>query len=384
MRGSKTKSKKTKNRLPLTQASPLSLAFPEKLLENEVIRDLQHTVQKLLIFDSLGKTLTSSLDLSEILKIVVEKLGGLVQCRHFALVLLDNGSSEFYFEYPREATKRKEAFSLGQGILGRTLERGRGELINDPYKDPLFFPKVDGFVVPKPASVITLPIVSKGSVLGLLAFYRDETETYFSNDNFRTLETFSDYLAIAVENARNYRAVQELTISDDLTKLYNSRYLHLVLDREIASCERYREDLALVFIDIDNFKTVNDEHGHMVGSQLLREFGDFLLSTVRLSDVAIRYGGDEFILVLPRTSKKEAVHFLSRALENLRSHVFLKTRHLNIKVTASFGIASVREDGNTIDALIAAADKAMYIVKKGSKDGIHALTKPITLVGSKS
>jgi GGDEF domain-containing protein len=75
---------------------------------------------------------------------------------------------------------------------------------------------------------------------------------------------------------------------------------------------------------------------------------------------------------------------LSRALENLRSHVFLKTRHLNIKVTASFGIASVREDGNTIDALIAAADKAMYIVKKGSKDGIHALTKPITLVGSKS
>jgi diguanylate cyclase (GGDEF)-like protein len=360
-----------------------ALAFPTQLMENEIIKELRQTVQKLLVFDSLGKTLTSSLDLSEILRIVVEKLGSLVECKYFALVLLDDDSNEFYFEFPKELAELKSAFSLGRGILGRSLERGRGELSQDPSKDPVFDPELDGLVVTDPSSIITLPIMSKGSVLGLLAFFRDEKEPPFTTEQFRYLETFSDYLAIAVENARNYRHVQELTISDDLTKLYNSRYLHLVLEREIASCERYREDVSVVFIDLDNFKNVNDQFGHMSGSQLLKEFGEFLLSTIRLSDVAIRYGGDEFVLVLPRTAKKEAVLLVNRARENLHSHVFLKAKHLNIKMTASFGVASFVEDGKTIDELITAADRAMYIVKKGSKDGVYASTKPITLMGSK-
>ncbi|MDB5038755.1 MAG: hypothetical protein JWQ35_2283 [Bacteriovoracaceae bacterium] len=364
--------------------SPHALAFPAQLMESEVIAELRNTVQKLLVFDSLGKTLTSSLDLSEVLRIVVEKLGALVTCKYFALVLLDDDSNEFYFEFPKEIAELKTAFSLGRGILGRSLERGRGELYQQPTKDPLFDPEVDALVVREPESMITLPIMSKGSVLGLLAFYRDKGDASFTTEHFRLLETFSDYLAIAVENARNYKNIQELTISDDLTKLYNSRYLHLVLEREISSCLRHKEDLSLVFIDLDNFKMVNDQYGHMVGSQLLKEFGEFLLSTARLSDVAIRYGGDEFILVLPRTSKKEAVQFVTRARDTLHSHVFLKAKHLNVKITASFGISSFVEDGDSIDTLISAADKAMYYVKKGLKDGVYASSKPVTLIGSKA
>jgi diguanylate cyclase (GGDEF)-like protein len=360
-----------------------ALAFPQQLIENETIRELRQTVQKLLVFDSLGKTLTSSLDLSEILKIVVEKLGTLLECRYFALVLLDDDANEFYFEFPKDLEDSNVVFSHGRGILGRALERGRGELVVEPTLDPVFDAVIDGVIVPKPSSIITLPIMTKGSVLGLLAFFREENYPPFTTENFRFLETFNDYFAIAVENARNYRKVQELTISDDLTKLYNSRYLHLVLQREISSCERYKEDLSLVFIDLDNFKSVNDQFGHMVGSQLLREFGEFLLSTIRLSDVAIRYGGDEFVLVLPRTSKKEAIQLVTRSRENLHSHVFLKAKHLNIKITASFGISSYAEDGKTLDDLITAADKAMYIVKKGDKDGVYASSKPFTLIGSK-
>ncbi len=374
---------KSSKKLKKATVDPRSLAMPEEVLENEIIRELRQTVQKLLVFDSLGKTLTSSLDLSEVLRIIVEKLGGLVECKYFALVLLDNASNEFYFEYPKEIADLKTYFSLGKGILGRALERGRGELYVDPIRDPIFDKTVDDLVVARPSSIITLPIMSKGSVLGLLAFYRSADEPSFLPEHFKILETFSDYLAIAVENARNYRAVQELTISDDLTKLYNSRYLHLVLDREIASCERYKEDVSLVFIDLDNFKSVNDQYGHMVGSQLLQEFGDFLLSTTRISDVAIRYGGDEFVLILPRTSKAEAIRFVNRARESLHNHVFLKSKHLNIKLTASFGISSFSEDGKTMDELITAADKAMYYVKKGTKDGVYASTKPVTLIGAK-
>ncbi|MBN8555247.1 MAG: GGDEF domain-containing protein [Deltaproteobacteria bacterium] len=378
------KSLLTKKSPKKTLKAPQDLAFPMHLTENQIIDELRQTVEKLRIFDSLGKTLTSSLDLSEVLKIVVEKLGHLVNCQHFALVFLDEASNEFFYEFPKEIADKKNSFTLGRGILGRCLERGKGELFLNPKKDPLFDAEVDALVSKNPTSLIVLPIMSRGSVLGLIAFFTEKNEKVFSIEQFRLLETFSDYLAIAVENARNFKHVQELTVTDDLTKLYNSRYLHLVLERELARGERYKEALSVVFIDIDNFKKVNDQHGHMVGSQLLKEFGEFFLSLVRLSDVAIRYGGDEFVLVLPKTTKKEAVTFVERALDTLHSHVFLKTKHLNIKATASFGIATFPEDGKTIDQIISAADKAMYYVKKGNKDGVYAAAHPITLIGTGS
>ncbi len=384
-------SKKKSNRTSSATAKPKApkakdlaeLAYPAHLAESSVVEELRQTVQKLRIFDSLGKTLTSSLDLSEILRIVVEKLGSLVKSRHVALVFLDETSNECYFEYPKDLADKKHTFPLGKGVLGRCLERGRGELYLGPSLDPLFDSAVDGLVVYQPESMITLPIMSKGSVLGLLAFFTDRNENRFTEEQFRLLETFSDYLAIAVENARNYKGVQELTISDDLTKLYNSRYLHLVLEREVTRSERYKEQFSLVFIDIDNFKNINDVHGHMVGSQLLREFGTFLLGQIRTSDVAIRYGGDEFVLVLPKTTKKDAMLVVERTLEILRQNLFLKNKHLNIRMTASFGVATFPEDGKTIDAIISAADKAMYMVKKGSKDGVYAASKPVTLIGTK-
>lgn len=374
--GSRSKEKKS----PSKDLS--ALAFPPSLTENQIISELRQTVQKLRIFDSLGKALTSSLDLSEILRMIVEKLGGLIESKHFALVLLDENSSTCFFEYP-SSLKDRLTFRLNEGLMGRALERGKGGLFLNPALDPVYDRNIDGQVVPHPTSMILLPIMSKGSVLGLLAFFTNEGEPMFTDEKFRTLEVFSDYLAIAIENARNYKSVKELTVTDDLTKLYNSRYLHLVLERELARSERYKENFSLVFMDVDNFKNVNDQYGHMIGSQLIMELGNFLLSVTRTSDVAIRYGGDEFVLVLPRTTKKEAILVVSRAREALREHLFLKSKQLKVKMTASFGISTFPEDGRTIDQLIAAADRAMYLIKKGDKDGVLAAnTAPITLVGS--
>lgn len=379
------KPKKTpKKKAVKAEMRPEALAYPKHLAESQVVEELRQTVQKLRIFDSLGKTLTSSLDLSEVLRIVVEKLSAVVECKHFALLLIDNSSNEFYYQFPRDLAEQRHSFTLGRGILGRCIERGKGDLFIQPVSDPLFDPEVDGLVIKKPKSMITLPIMSRGSVLGLLTFFREKNEAAFTDEQFRLLQTFGDYVAIAVENARNFARVQELTVTDDLTKLYNSRYLHLVLEREIARSERYKENLSIVFIDLDNFKNINDKNGHMVGSTLLKEFGEFLLTMIRTSDVAIRYGGDEFVLVLPRTSKAEALTFVNRLVETLHNHVFLKSKHLTIKMTASFGIATFPEDGKTIDAIISAADKAMYYVKRGTKDGVYAVSRPVTLIGTKN
>lgn len=373
------KPSKGKTRKP----TPADLAFPQHLIESQLVEELRETVQKLRIFDSLGKALTSSLDLTEVLRIVVEKLGGLVASKYFALLMVDDSSNHFYYQFPKTSDEQSNSFNLGRGILGWCLERGKGHLFSQPAEDPMYDEEVDGVVLKDARSMITLPIMSRGSVLGLLVFFRDQDEASFTDEHYRLLQTFNDYVTIAVENARNYKYVQELTVTDDLTKLYNSRYLHLVLERELARSERYKEDVSIVFIDIDNFKSINDKNGHMVGSSLLKEFGDFLLSMIRTSDVAIRYGGDEFVLVLPRTGKKDALIFVNRLVETLHNYVFLKQKHLNIKMTASFGIATFPEDGKNIDQIISAADKAMYIVKRGSKDGVYAVTRPVTLIGSK-
>lgn len=366
----------------IQRASPMALAYPPHLQESAMVEELRQTIQKLRVFDSLGKTLTSSLDLTEILKIVVEKLGRLIECQNVALVLIEPNSAEWSFAYPESLQERKHGFPMGRGLIGKALERGKGELVEVPLKDSRFDPQVDNLVVADPVSVLTLPVMAKGSVLGLLAFYRAKGEKPFDIEAFRTVEMFSDYLAIAIENARNYRQIQDLTIQDDLTKLYNSRYLHLVLERELARSERYQEQLTLVFIDLDNFKSVNDRHGHIMGSQLLKEFGDFLRASVRTSDVAIRYGGDEFVLVLPRTSKAEALTFVNRLIERLHTMSFLRDRHLSLSQTASFGVATFPEDGRNIDQMICSADRAMYVVKRGSKDGVFAASRTITLIGA--
>jgi len=321
-----------------TERSAVKGLLPTEIPENELIQDLRQTVEKLKVFDSLGKAITSSLDLSDVLRILVEKLGALIHCKHIGLVLIDPETNDAYFEFPTELKEKRVSFLAGTGILGRCLERGKGGLYLSPMNESTFSPDADAVLVPEPSSLLTLPIMSRGSVLGLLVFCTVHPEAALGESDFRTIETFSDYISIAVENARNFQKVRELTVTDDLTKLYNSRYLHLVLERELARSERYNENFSIVFIDIDNFKAVNDTNGHMVGSLLLKEFGDFLVSCVRTSDVAIRYGGDEFVLVLPNTSKQEAVLFLTRCRDLLKEHIFVKQKQMNLKITASFGV----------------------------------------------
>lgn len=357
----------------LEKAPDLSrLAFPEHLNENKVIEELRETVEKLRIFDNLGKTLTSVLDLNEILRVVVQEFGGLIGSKHMGLALLDQKASEFYFQYPQKLKQNKGSYPLGHGLIGKTLERGKAQLFIQPAKERSFSAEIDAAIVDKPGSMICLPILSKGAVLGAVIFVTEENEADFTKEKLKLVESFSDYLAIAVENATNYQKVQDLTITDDLTALYNSRYLPVVLEREIARSRRYKEDLSLVFIDLDNFKQVNDSHGHLAGSQLLTEFGNFLFHQIRTTDIGIRYGGDEFVLVLPRTPRTDAIRVIQRAIDDLRDHVFLKSKQLNLGITASFGIATFPENANSIDSLIAAADRAMYDVKGKSKNGLHA------------
>ncbi|RME29632.1 MAG: GGDEF domain-containing protein [Deltaproteobacteria bacterium] len=212
-------------------------------------------------------------------------------------------------------------------------------------------------------------------MLGVIELVNNEPNS-FSESDLRLLESLADYAAIAIENARNFQRVQELTVTDDVTSLYNSRYLHEALQNEYERARRYDLTFSVVFFDLDHFKRVNDEHGHLCGSQLLREVGDLVRSQLRSVDIPTRYGGDEFVIILPQTSKLQALHVTRRLRLALNERIFLSDRGQKIRITASFGVANYPDDASDIERLLQLADEAMYKVKEATRDGIEMAEPP--------
>ncbi|MBI3404624.1 MAG: sensor domain-containing diguanylate cyclase, partial [Acidobacteria bacterium] len=194
----------------------------------------------------------------------------------------------------------------------------------------------------------------------------------FSERDTALLEALSEYAAIAIENARHVQRIHELTITDDCTSLYNARHLNFMLETEIYRSQRYGYEFSLIFIDLDHFKQINDTHGHLMGSKILSEIGAMIKGHCRLIDFAFRYGGDEFVVLLPQTAKDHAYIVARRLHRLIRETVWLKDDGLNIHITASVGVASYPSDSNTKAELLHLADEAMYLVKNTSRDSVAA------------
>ena len=184
--------------------------------------------------------------------------------------------------------------------------------------------------------------------------------------------------ALALDTTLHLRRTEELSVTDDLTSLYNTRYLNQVLRRESKRASRSRRPLSLLFLDLDGFKSVNDRHGHQCGSRALVEAAGVIRACARETDVVARFGGDEFAVVLPDTGSEGAVAVGERVRERIAAHSFLKDSDgLDIHLTASVGVATLPDVAATAEHLIKAADTAMYRVKAQGKDGILLATEPI-------
>jgi len=177
--------------------------------------------------------------------------------------------------------------------------------------------------------------------------------------------------AIALDNALSLQRTEAVSVTDDLTGLYNSRYLNLVLRRESKRASRSGRPLSLLFLDLDGFKQVNDTHGHLAGSKALVEAAAIIRGSARETDVAARFGGDEFSVVLPDTGREGAVSVAERIRDRIGACQFLASDGLSIHLTASIGVATLPDVAASAEELIRAADVAMYRVKDAGKNGIH-------------
>ena len=195
---------------------------------------------------------------------------------------------------------------VGEGIAGWVAKNGERLVVPDVMTDPRFAKRIDEMTKWETRSIICVPLRSKHRVLG-----RDPTGQRRYEGLWRTevffLQSLCDYAAIAIENAESVEQIQELTITDDCTGLYNARHLYKTLEAEVYRSSRFGYEFSVIFIDLDHFKQVNDTHGHLVGSKLLAEIGYLIKAQLRLIDFAFRYGGDEFVVLLPQTGKDSAL-----------------------------------------------------------------------------
>jgi len=177
--------------------------------------------------------------------------------------------------------------------------------------------------------------------------------------------------AQALDNALRLRRSEALSVTDDLTQLYNSRYLNQVLRREAKRASRSGRPLSLLFVDLDGFKSVNDRHGHQSGSTALVEAAAVIKRCARETDMVARFGGDEFAVVLPDTGSEGASAVGERVRERVAAHPFLAGNGLNLRLTASVGVATLPDVAASAEELVRAADMAMYQVKGSGKNGVR-------------
>ncbi len=317
----------------------------------------------LLVFHGLARSLTSSFDLDTILRTILEHMERMVDAELWTLLMLDEATQELYYAVAAgeaQDSLRSLRVKVGEGVAGWVVEHGETLIVPEAVGDPRVT-KAGNAGLPAVRSLIALPLRGRKGTQGVIEILNPRAE--MSDYTIAFLHILADHAAIAIENARDVARIQQLTIADDTTGLYNVRHLYDVLDKELKRSRKHHLPLSLAFLDLDHFKLVNDEHGHLIGSELLAKTANRLQELKRKQDSCFRYGGDEFVILMPDTNARAALAQATAMNLALLDTQFRMKDGLKLKVSASVGLSSAPDDGVAVHEIIGTADARMYAVK---------------------
>ena len=340
-------------------------------------RQLEESLKELSILFNITQALNTSIDPEEL----CNKLGDVIlknmEVDDFAILLLNEETQDLEVKAARGFRKndkvRELIFHVGEGVSGQVASAKEPVYIPDTSKDVdyLHYKGVQA----DSGSFLCIPLLVKNVILGVINFTRKDIAA-FSKQEIRMLTIVGGQMAIALENARLYIKTKELSLIDDLTRVYNRRHFHKILEMEFKRAKRFKRPLSLLMIDVDHFKRFNDSFGHLEGDRLLVELAAIFKNNLREIDTVSRYGGEEFAVILPNTSLKDG----EKVGLKLNKFVFEmstnRKRTLKRKVTVSVGVSSFSSDADTMDDLINHADIALYKAKAKGRNRVISFLDP--------
>jgi len=262
------------------------------------------------------------------------------------------------------------------GISRWVLLEGQPVHVPDVGQDPRYHPSIDSLPGLRTASVLAAPLKVRDAVLGVLVAVNRLDATPFDMRHLRILSLLANQTAIAIENGKLYRHAEQLAVTDDLTQVYNYRFLKMALRREVKRAARFSQRFSVLMLDVDNLKRYNDRNGHLRGSEVLRTVAQILVREARSIDLVAKYGGDEFVVILPQTAPEGACVLADRVKQTVESTAFPLVAPGVI--TVSIGVATYPENGITAGELLEGADVALYAAKQAGKNRVSTTTESPT------
>ncbi|MGM0471205.1 MAG: diguanylate cyclase [Bacillota bacterium] len=333
---------------------------------NQLFERMQKNVAELSTLQMISKTINSTLDLDQVLELAIDVIVGTMGVSACAVLLTDEDNQELTLEASRGLPANftdQQTFGFQDSIFSKIIDDGETVIYNhvpEQLKDDLNFQEMK--------SVIVVPLKLRDEIIGLIPAVNTMMSHTFDEDDERFLSTLSNQVAVAIENARIYNQMEEMAIRDGLTGLYNHSYFQRTLSSELERVKRYNQQLSLLLLDIDNFKKVNDNYGHPVGDQVLKQLADKLKKITRQMDIVARYGGEEFAIILPETGTKGAKKLAKRINQAIREMV-VEEEGVKISITVSIGLTTY-QDHLSQKELISRVDEALYQAKEEGKDRI--------------
>lgn len=358
---------------------PMAFQLAQHLLESKSLLKTGHRELSLLngraerlreIFESFIAVVESSWDATERklgVNLLINKVLTHLQAEECVIYLFGEGGVGLQRAYCTGNIKDIDLFDFhANSSIVESVVKSGAPYVNNSYSFDLKVPfSKDNMLID---SILCYPLQRRGERIGVIEVINKQ-QGGFTQEDQHLVQSLIDPLTVAIRTLIMFESAERLTITDDLTKLYNYRYLMQFLDAEVKRCLRYKKKVSLLFIDIDGFKRINDAFGHVVGSQALAELGQVFRRILRETDVVGRYGGDEFVIVLPETPLNGAMVIAERIRKKVEDYEFV-AQNVTVRLTVSLGVANCPKHTLTADGLIKKADAAMYRAKELSKNSI--------------
>ena len=325
-----------------------------------------------------ARTVVSQLDLDKALAVVLRKSMEVTRTKAGSVALYDAQTNSLRIHAHRGFSRRfianREWKVRRGGVSDRVLRTKRVTVISDTAHRAFFSNPIavnEGI-----RSLVCVPLVHQKRTVGIL-YVDDFTPRKFPKADLQELEILASFAAIAIQHARAHTVVKHQASTDSLTGLFNRRCFENIMGRELQRAVRHRHELSLALVDVDDFKQFNDRFGHQAGDEALALLGEAIRKSIRSTDVASRYGGDEMVIILPETRLEKAYSLFSRRIKREIESRLSRMSGGRFALTVTIGIASCPGDGTTARDLVLAADRALLDAKKKKTSRMIGCSRPL-------